>query len=194
MGFSYAGTTPPRNEKPRTSGVEFEPHLSLGRYCTSSNISRSTARGPPRKNVSGMRSFHPARASGSARASCCLRTPTPLTLRSRAGSLHVFLQVRHFVLDFKKAAPLLGTASPWLTSVCYSSLRSGRPKAVSLRDRLCRAYTLREAPCLRYGRGDFRRVCRALRSRHPGSNLPVLHYDKEPPTAGPTLTLPPSLP
>ena len=45
--------------------------------------------------------------------------------------------------------------------------RSGRPKAVSLRYELCRAYTLREAPCLRYGRGDFRRVCRAQRSRHP---------------------------
>ena len=72
MGFSYAGTTPPRNEKPRTSGVGFEPHLSLGRYRNSSSISRSTARGPPRKNVSGMRSFHPARASGGTRASCCL--------------------------------------------------------------------------------------------------------------------------
>ena len=52
--------------------MEFEPHLSLDRYRNSSSISRSTARGPPRRNVSGMRAFHHARASEGMRASCCL--------------------------------------------------------------------------------------------------------------------------
>ena len=92
--------------------MEFEPHLSLDRYRNSSSISRSTARVRPAGTSVGCEVSTPLEPLVVREQAAASRTPTPLTLRSRAGSLHVFLQVRHFVLDFKKAAPLLGTASP----------------------------------------------------------------------------------
>ena len=152
----------------------------------------SLTRGPPVRTSSRTRPSSHASAAVRVRASCCL----PRFALGRVGCDSLYGPshgIRRGPLHTKsQEPPLLGIL--WWRSLFLPDGRARR-QAVSLRDgyvgprrsvRLLVFVTAMEIS------SESSEPC-GLRCL-AASNLPVLHYDKEPPSAGPTLTLSPSLP